>query len=183
MIIDSREYTLKNGQKVILRSPIPEDTKELMQHRIATSQETYFMSRYPEEFQDFEEKQRATITQVNEDKDDFEILALLDEKIIGHAGIRRIDNHLKTRHRGMFGISIRREFCDCGVGSLMLEKCLEIAKDTSFEQIELGVFADNVRAIHLYEKLGFEQVGIMPRAFKLKDGTFRDEVHMVYIIV
>ncbi len=182
MIIDSREYTLRNGQKIILRSPLQEDTKELMQHRLATSTETYFMSRYPEEFQDFEEKQRATITQVSEDKDDFEILALMDGKIIGHAGIRRIDNHLKCRHRGMFGISIRQEFCDCGLGSLMLGECLKIAKSTSFEQIELGVFVDNVRARHLYEKIGFKQVGIMPRAFKLKDGTFRDEVHMVYML-
>lgn len=119
MVIDSREYTLRNGQKIIVRRPLQEDTKELMQHRIATSIETYFMARYPEEFQYFEEKQRATITQVNEDKDDFEILALMDGKIIGHAGIRRMENHLKARHRGMFGISIREMACDDGLGSLM----------------------------------------------------------------
>lgn len=182
MIIDSREYTLKNGQKINLRSPLPEDTKELVQHRIATSLETYFMSRYPEEFQDFEESQRRTIMQICELDDDFELIALIGGKVVGHAGIRRIENHLKTRHRGMFGISIQQEFAGLGLGSLMLGEALEIAKDTAFEQIELGVFADNVKAIHLYEKFGFEQVGIMPRAFKLKDGTYRDEVQMVRFI-
>ena len=51
-----------------------------------------------------------------------------------------------------------------------------------FEQLELGVYSDNSRAIHLYEKFGFERYGIQPRAFKLKDGTFRDEIIMVKML-
>ena len=63
-----------------------------------------------------------------------------------------------------------------------MEACIECAKKAGFEQIELGVFADNERARHLYEKMGFKQVGVQPRAFKLKDGTYRDEVQMIYMI-
>ena len=48
-----------------------------------------------------------------------------------------------------------------------------------FEQLELGVFSDNARAIHLYESCGFHAWGTQPRAFKLKDGTYRDEIMMV----
>lgn len=53
------------------------------------------------------------------------------------------------------------------------------AKKNGFEQIELGVFADNPRAIHVYEKAGFQKVGIQPRAFKLQDGSYVDEIEMV----
>lgn len=47
-----------------------------------------------------------------------------------------------------------------------------------YEQIELGVFADNKRAQYLYKKNGFEVCGNTKNAFKLKDGTYRDEIIM-----
>ena len=53
------------------------------------------------------------------------------------------------------------------------------ARENGFEQIELGVFADNVCAIHLYQSLGFEDFGCTPRAFRLKDGTYHDERMLV----
>ena len=37
-------------------------------------------------------------------------------------------------------------------------------------------------AIHLYEKFGFERCGTTPHAFKLKDGTYRDEIMMVKML-
>lgn len=53
-----------------------------------------------------------------------------------------------------------------------LDVALEQDKKNGFEQVELGVFEDNLGAIHLYEKCRFEKVGIQPRAFKLKGGTY-----------
>lgn len=41
------------------------------------------------------------------------------------------------------------------------------------------MFEDNPRARHLYEKLGFQEQGRTLRAFRLKDGTCRDEIQMV----
>ena len=40
---------------------------------------------------------------------------------------------------------------------------------------------DNERARHLYTKNGFKEYGINPRAFKLKDGTYCDEIIMATI--
>lgn len=56
------------------------------------------------------------------------------------------------------------------------------AKANGFEQLELGVFEDNTEAIHIYEKFGFQKYGVQPRAFKLKDGTYRDEIIMVKML-
>ena len=49
------------------------------------------------------------------------------------------------------------------------------------EQAELGVYSDNDRARHMYKKMGFKEYGMNPRAFKLKDGTYRDEIIMANI--
>ena len=59
---------------------------------------------------------------------------------------------------------------------------VEQAKANGFEQLELGVFEDNQAAIHLYEKFGFRTCGVQPRAFKLKDGSYRDELFMVKML-
>ena len=74
----------------------------------------------------------------------------------------------------------------------LVERSLDVLRDrfeaarhdraNGFEQLELGVYSDNARAIHLYEKFGFERYGIQPRAFKLKDGTYRDEIIMVKML-
>lgn len=48
--------------------------------------------------------------------------------------------------------------------------------------MKLGVFDDNVAAIRLYEKLGFREWGREPHAFKLKDGSYRDEIQMVLFL-
>jgi len=50
-----------------------------------------------------------------------------------------------------------------------------------YEQAELGVYSDNDRARHMYKKMGFKEYGMNPRAFKLKDGTYRDEIIMANI--
>jgi RimJ/RimL family protein N-acetyltransferase len=35
-----------------------------------------------------------------------------------------------------------------------------------------AVVEGNVHARHLYERLGFKQLGTIPRGFRMKDGTF-----------
>ncbi|MBQ1274092.1 MAG: GNAT family N-acetyltransferase [Cellulosilyticum sp.] len=182
MIIGKKEILLKNGQKAILQSPLIKDAKALIQHIYKTAEETYYMARYPEEIVITEEEQKERLKSINAATCECMLVAYIEGELVGHAGIQRIKNHIKYLHRGYLGISIQKKACNLGLGTLMIEELLSYAKQMGFEQIELGVFADNERARHLYEKMGFKQVGVQPRAFKLKDGTYRDEVQMIYMI-
>ena len=49
MYIEPMEVCLKNGQKIILRSPDMFDAEQLLDHMRQTSAETEYISRYPEE--------------------------------------------------------------------------------------------------------------------------------------
>ena len=45
--------------------------------------------------------------------------------------------------------------------------------------MELGLIEGNVRARHLYEKMGFRISGVHPNAIRLRDGTMLNEYMMV----
>ena len=49
-----------------------------------------------------------------------------------------------------------------------------MAKQAGYEQVELEVISDNVGAIALYKKLGFEKYGSFPNNMKYQDGKYAD---------
>ena len=56
-----------------------------------------------------------------------------------------------------------------GIGSKLLSKIISFAKQNDFEIIDLQVRSDNLAAIHLYEKFGFQKLGSHPAFFKIND--------------
>lgn len=55
-------------------------------------------------------------------------------------------------------------------------------KQEGLEVIHLSVLKHNERAIHVYQKIGFEIVGERPRNLKYEDGTYADDVMMSYFL-
>lgn len=182
MYLAKREVELQNGKTVILKSPEPEEAEAVLEHLRITSEETYFMARYPEEIVMTVEEEKEYIKKVNAHEDNILLSAYLDGEMVGSAGIQRVADLMKYRHRGEFGISVKKKAWNLGVGRKMIEELLEQAKNTGFEQIELTVFEDNQRAISLYEKIGFVHTGRLKGAYKLKGNQYCDEIRMVYQI-
>ena len=180
MYIKPKAVQLKNGQNIVLCSPNTFDAEQLLNHMRLTSAETEFMSRYPEEITVSVEAQSRFLQMIENDPDDVMLAAYIDGRMVGNAAVTRVRSNLKYRHRANFGISLQEEVCNVGLGTLMMQEILEIVKRSAFEQLELTVFADNTRAIRLYEKVGFVKTGVLPRAYRLKDGSYHDEVQMVY---
>jgi len=182
MLIESREVTISNGKRIIIRSATGADAQSLSHHRYITSGETYFMARYPEEcsfdIADMEQKLLYTQNSIC----DFMITAFFDNEVVGDLGVTQLRNLTKYCHRAYMGISIQKQYCNMGLGSIMIECAVKQAKKNGFEQLELGVFEDNAEAIRLYEKFGFQKYVIQKRAFKLKDGTYRDELIIVKML-
>lgn len=181
MIVQEKLIKVKE-KPFVFRSPLVSDAKAILEHMIKTSEETYFMARYPEEFQRTVEEQAEILKEISDSKNSFMIAIFDDGELIANAGVQAIGPQIKYRHRGGMGISIQKKYCDMGLGTILMREMISNAHKTELEQIELGVFGDNSRAIHLYRKMGFQQWGVQPRAFKLKDGSFRDEIQMIYYL-
>ena len=62
-----------------------------------------------------------------------------------------------------------------GIGELLVKNCLIKAKELGFKILQFNaVVATNTSALKLYKKLGFTQLGVIPKGFLLKDGSYED---------
>ena len=61
------------------------------------------------------------------------------------------------------------------IGEKLVQDCLKQAKKHGFRILQFNaVVATNLHARHLYERLGFIQLGTIPRGFRQKDGHYED---------
>lgn len=105
------------------------------------------------------------------------LIARLEERIVGHLQIFRIPDERRKGVTELF-IYIHQDFQNLGLGTTMMKKAIELAKDRGFHRIGLTVVADNHRAIKVYEKVGFKKEGIARETFFGDDHHYHDEVEM-----
>ena len=62
-----------------------------------------------------------------------------------------------------------------GIGAALVKDCMRQAKAIGFRVLQFNaVVKTNASALHLYKKLGFTQLGVIPGGFRLDDGTYED---------
>lgn len=105
------------------------------------------------------------------------VAVLQDGTIIGAAALQ-VQASPRMRHVGSVGIFVHTDYQNTGVGTALLTTLLDLADNwLMLVRVELEVFADNERAIRLYEKLGFEKEGLK-RMATIRNGTYADEYLM-----
>jgi len=61
------------------------------------------------------------------------------------------------------------------IGEKLVRHSMEKGKELGFKILQFNaVVKTNLGAIHLYEKLGFVRLGVIPNGFLLKDGSYED---------
>lgn len=61
------------------------------------------------------------------------------------------------------------------IGESLVRHCLKQGKELGFKILQFNaVVASNTPALHLYNKLGFIQLGVIPKGFLLKNGEYED---------
>lgn len=61
------------------------------------------------------------------------------------------------------------------IGEKLVLDCLEQGRKHGFRILQFNaVVSSNVHARHLYERLGFIQLGTIPKGFRMKDGHYED---------
>ncbi len=178
MIYPERKVLLKDGTEATLRSPRPEDAQSMLDYLKATAGETEFVIRYPEECTMTLEQEERFIRSIVESESEVMILCEIDGRIAGNCQLK-FGTRIKTRHSGRVAIALYREFWGRGIGTILFEEMIGIAKRRGLIQLELEFVEGNERGRALYEKMGFSVVAVRPDAYMLKDGSFRKEFIMM----
>ena len=134
-----------NGEVLTVRSLCADDAEALSAFRNAIYSETHFMARYPEEGASLE-AMRNWLAGYVESPVNFEVGAFAGEKLVGEFGVAQVRPHIKYRHRAVMGISVRKDYWGCGLGSYLMQLAIGQTRVNGFEQLELGVYSDNARA-------------------------------------
>lgn len=105
-------------------------------------------------------------------------VAVEGDRVLGGVSVRRMGPGL-LRHVGMLGIGVHPDAQGRGLGTRLMHAAIDGAFAAGIERLELGVRADNPRAIALYERLGFHHEARRVRFVRRPDGTYVDDLSMV----
>ena len=166
------QFKDKLGREVVLRNAEESDAADLIDYLKITTTETPYLIREPEEVTITLEQEKSFILRAKNAERELLLIAVIDGKHIGNCSLMNIAPYKRYGHRCGLAIALYQEFCGCGIGKVMMQTALDVAKTIGYEQAELEVISDNKTAIALYRDLGFEKYGTFPNNMKYSDGTY-----------
>ena len=147
---------LKNGKTCVLRNGTAQDGQAALDVFVLTHKQTDNLLTYPDEITFTAEEEAEHLQKLADSANEIEILAEIDGKIVGTAGIEQKSPKFKLRHRCEFGISIDEAYWGLGIGRALTAACIECAVKAGYEQIELEVVAESApENVVPYVQLGF----------------------------
>lgn len=155
MNIEVREYTVGDLPTMIsIWNEVVEDGTAFPQEELLTqaSGEEFFASQ--------------SFSAVAVDNESGEVLGLyiLHPNNVGRCGhICNASYAVSKKSRGLH------------IGEKLVSDCLVRGKALGFGVLQFNaVVRTNIHARHLYERLGFVQLGVIPKGFRMKDGHYED---------
>ena len=107
----------------------------------------------------------STLKEEVENENSSYIIGKINNEIIGFAGLKIIFDQAD-----IMNIVIKKTYRNQGIGTLLLENLILLAKDLNISTLFLEVNEQNKPAIHLYEKLGFEKLGVRKKYYNNNNG-------------
>ena len=174
----ARAVELKGGLELLVRNAVASDARALRDIMQRTHAETDYLLSYPDEQGSDDEQEARSLAETERSDNEVELVAVLDGRIVGSAGVTAVGSRRKVVHRARFGISILTEHWGLGIGRVLMEASIDCARQAGYTQLELEVVADNQRAVSLYRRAGFEEYGRNPRGYHSTSVGYQELVYM-----
>ena len=161
---------------IIYRKATPEDAAALLKHVRTVGGETDNLSYSSSTFNISEEKESRFINRFCKSDNDIMLVACDGDVIVGNAIVER--NRIERyKHRAEISITVLRDYWGQSIGSELMQMMIDFATSVNIEILYLEVRADNERALNLYRKFGYKEIGIFKDFFKI-DNLYYDAVLM-----
>lgn len=173
-----QKIVTKDGKEVYIRSGEAADGSAVLENFNQTHAESDYLLSYPDENTFDAEQESRFLACKAESPKEIELLALVDGRVVGTAGIDAVGTKCKVAHRAEFGVSVLKAYWGMGIGRALTQACIRCAREAGYVQLELSVVADNARAIALYQHAGFVEYGRNPKGFRSRTAGFQEVISM-----
>ena len=174
----AKTVRLTGGVELLVRNAVASDARALRDIMQRTHAETDYLLSYPDEQSVDDEQEARLLAETERSDNEVELVAVVDGKIVGSAGVTAVGSRRKVAHRARFGISVLQEYWGMGIGRVLMDACIDSARRAGYSELELEVVADNERAVSLYRRAGFEEYGRNPRGYRSAASGYQELVHM-----
>lgn len=159
---------MNNTENIMIRKYEKEDFPELIRiwNQVVEDGVAFPQEECLDEVSGAEFFAQQTYTAVAEDKETGKIygLYILHPNNVGRCG-----------HICNASYAVDRDARGLHIGEKLVKDCLVQGKTHGYGVLQFNaVVASNTHARHLYERLGFTQLGTIPGGFRMKDGTYED---------
>lgn len=162
-----QEFTLKDGQTLVVREAEPEDAAALLAYINEVCAQSDFLSFGPGEFELSEAQEQEFLGRMRESPNQIYLIGQIDGSIVSTIHFSSASRS-RIRHKGELGMSVHQSYWGQGIGSTMLDVLIAWAQETGIiTKINLKVRIDNDRALRLYKSKGFNIEGTISREYFL----------------
>jgi len=153
-----------------------EDARILCAAEQAIAQTPGYLASRPSDLSvDSFQKKIASLTAISNGK---YVVAESDGLIVGHALLDPMGLE-SIKHIVRLTIAVHQGHEEQGIGEVLLSHLIDWARQApQVEKIELNVREVNLRAIRLYQKMGFNTEGRLRLRVRIPDGSFMDDLEM-----
>jgi len=170
-----KTFVANDGRKVVIRPPRWEDLDGLMKYinsLVDEKVEIVLKKKVTRE----EEAEWLAKRLISIDKGDvIHVVAEVDGEVVAGAEVGKQKHRMS--HVGMLGIGIKSPYRGIGIGTIIMETLIEESKKAGLKVLVLDVFDTNKIAKEFYEKMGFKEVGKVPKGI-CKNGKYIDLARM-----
>jgi putative acetyltransferase len=110
------------------------------------------------------------------DPESVTFIAEADGRLVGNLGVEIRAGVAEL------GMMVDSEWRGRGLGSDLMEACIEWAQEHGAHKVILEVWPHNSAAMALYRKYGFEQEGLFRRHYRRRNGELWDAVRMGLVL-
>ncbi len=146
------------------------DVDALVEHYVAVAREGRWIASEPP----FDvERRRARMLDRVEDHATHVLVAEAEGEVVGMLTVTATPWGF-----GEIGMSVAPSWRGRGVGTALLEGCVEWARERRLHKLSLEVFPHNEAALALYRKFGFQEEGYLRQHYRRRNGERWDSVVM-----
>lgn len=171
------QFISKDGKTLTIRAAADADAQNLIDYLNEIGGESDFLLAGANEFQISVADERKFLHEMNSNPNNLFRIAEYEGEIAGVVSLKALSSK-RIAHNCELGVSVRKKYWHQGVGTALMEEAIRYARESgTLKVIHLMVFANNVNAIALYQKLGFVTIGVNQDYIKI-NGSYQDAVLM-----